>query len=227
MAFVLVQTRRLIKCRKCVVAYKKELLCWCYKLTRKWVARGRAWESGRYTVPKKSDYRSGFPGLVSEQTLSPRNGCRMSKLPQMSFNFASTQRSIGNVTGHVTWLVAFWRSTDWHLDSSLVTAAATKHTVSHPTCTKPAIPLIGSLPSTLALHVLYNQSTYLPCTSAPEDGDSMFLRNVDTYLQIHTAPKSKTSTTNQSQSKLENAHCHVFHNPSYCLISKYINIKIH
>jgi hypothetical protein len=36
----------------------------------------------------------------------------------------------------------------------------------------------------------------LPClvTSAPEDGDSMFLRNVGISLQIHGA-KPKTSTT--------------------------------
>jgi hypothetical protein len=27
------------------------------------------------------------------------------------------------------------------------------------------------------------------------DGDSMFLRNVDIDLQIHTTPKPKTSTT--------------------------------
>jgi hypothetical protein len=40
-------------------------------------------------------------------------------------------------------------------------------------------------------------SPLLPClvTSAPEDWDSMFLRNVDIDLQIHTAPKPKTSTT--------------------------------
>jgi hypothetical protein len=31
--------------------------------------------------------------------------------------------------------------------------------------------------------------------SAPEDGDSMFLRNVGIDLQIHTASKPKTSTT--------------------------------
>jgi hypothetical protein len=32
-------------------------------------------------------------------------------------------------------------------------------------------------------------------TSVPENGDIMFLRNVGIDLQIHTAPKPKTSTT--------------------------------
>jgi hypothetical protein len=40
-------------------------------------------------------------------------------------------------------------------------------------------------------------SQVLPCliTSAPEDGDSMFLRNVGIDLRIRMAPKPKTSTT--------------------------------
>jgi hypothetical protein len=33
-------------------------------------------------------------------------------------------------------------------------------------------------------------------TSAPEDGDSVFLRNFGIDLQIHTAPKPKTFTIN-------------------------------
>jgi hypothetical protein len=38
-------------------------------------------------------------------------------------------------------------------------------------------------------------SPVLPCpvTSAPENGDSMFLQNVGIDLQIHMAPKHKTS----------------------------------
>jgi hypothetical protein len=32
-------------------------------------------------------------------------------------------------------------------------------------------------------------------TSAPEDGDSMFLRNVGIDLQIHTVPEPKPLTT--------------------------------
>jgi hypothetical protein len=41
----------------------------------------------------------------------------------------------------------------------------------------------------------------LPClvTLAPENGDSMFLRNVGIDLQIHTAPKPKTSTAKRKQ----------------------------
>jgi hypothetical protein len=58
-----------------------------------------------------------------------------------------------------------------------------------------SLPLIGSLPSALDLQVLI--SPPLPClvTSAPEDGDSMLLRNVGIDLQIYTTPKPKTSTT--------------------------------
>jgi hypothetical protein len=57
------------------------------------------------------------------------------------------------------------------------------------------LPLIGSLPSALALQVLY-VSPLFPClvTSAPEYGDSMFLWNISIDLQIHMVPNLKTST---------------------------------
>jgi hypothetical protein len=44
---------------------------------------------------------------------------------------------------------------------------------------------------------MFYTNPQLPCpvTSSPEDGDSMFLGNVGIDLQIHTAPKLKTSTT--------------------------------
>jgi hypothetical protein len=54
-----------------------------------------------------------------------------------------------------------------------------------------SFPLIGPLPSGLALLVLYNP--LFPCfvTSAMEDGDTMFLRNVGIDQHINMAPKPK------------------------------------
>jgi hypothetical protein len=46
-------------------------------------------------------------------------------------------------------------------------------------------------------------SPLYPCfvSSSPEDGDSMFLRNVSIDLQIHTAPKPKTSAETRNELK--------------------------
>jgi hypothetical protein len=47
-------------------------------------------------------------------------------------------------------------------------------------------------------------------TSATEDGDSMFLRNVGIDLQIHTTPKPKTSTTTTIAVFTENHKTHKY-----------------
>jgi hypothetical protein len=52
---------------------------------------------------------------------------------------------------------------------------------------------IDSLTSASVLLILCSPSTSQPCQFSPEDADSMFLRNVGTNLQNHTAPKPKTT----------------------------------
>jgi hypothetical protein len=58
-----------------------------------------------------------------------------------------------------------------------------------------SFPLIGSLPSALALLVLYKPSFSLPCHFSPGNWDSMFLRNVGTGQHINTTPKPKNKKT--------------------------------
>jgi len=58
-----------------------------------------------------------------------------------------------------------------------------------------SLSLIGPFPSAFLPQTLYKPSTFQLCHFRPEDGDSMFLRNVGIDLRNHTAPKPKTTPT--------------------------------
>jgi hypothetical protein len=58
--------------------------------------------------------------------------------------------------------------------------------------------LLGPLPAILL--IIYNPSTSRFCHFSPEDGDSMSLWNVGSYLQICTTPKPKTIPSSSSSS---------------------------
>jgi hypothetical protein len=54
---------------------------------------------------------------------------------------------------------------------------------------------IGYLPSVFISQILFKPYAFQPCHSSPEDGDSMFLRNVGVYIRNHTARKPKRTPT--------------------------------
>jgi hypothetical protein len=71
-----------------------------------------------------------------------------------------------------------------------------------------SLSLIGPFPLAFLPQALYNPSTFHLCHFRPEDGDSMFLRNVGIDLRNHTAPHPRQHQHHAN--RRENLKSHIF-----------------